>query len=253
MPIWLKRKVQAAEHDPVQAASTTDDVIRIFYDKMNAEGKAWWWVRTTLANPFELVVDDDEGGLYKVAVAFDGEQPIFSEPRRVQVEYVDDPVAAKAGQLVLASYGGPENTGRKRRTPAPTAAQRPTPAAPKPAAAPTAYPPIMARKVEAERRKRDPKRTQARARRAERRRIVRSTAARPQPLRDSAGVAAAGRPSGDGMKAWAAAEERRVAAEGKRWQAEAGMSHNRHRSEADAMAAWRAAEQARMQREVWSR
>lgn len=94
----------------------------------------WWWARDIRIDPAEVIVDDDEGGLWRVPFSTDGTDEVtFSDPVKVREEFVDLPAAAQpdavqtaappsAGQRVLAS-----NLGRPRKaTPeASRAASRP--------------------------------------------------------------------------------------------------------------------------------
>lgn len=117
MPQWLRKKVAAAA--PVQASASLDTVRHAYYEQ--AEGtQAWWWIREVRINPLTLIVDDDEGGLYEVAVNVSGDDEItFGEPVAVKVQYVaasGAPVAtAKPGQIIAASHETPEDSGRTSR------------------------------------------------------------------------------------------------------------------------------------------
>jgi hypothetical protein len=105
MPSWLKRKVEA--RGDVQAQTSLSDVQRTFYDSLGS-GQMWWWIREIRVNPLELIVDDDEGGLYRVPVEIDAQDNIsFGDPAPVKVEYV----AAQRGQLVAASYSDRSEAG----------------------------------------------------------------------------------------------------------------------------------------------
>jgi hypothetical protein len=86
----------------ISASTNMEDVRRSFYDDVATEdsGRFWWWVRAALLDPNELIVDDDEGGLYRVPFSVSGDEVTFSDPIPVKIEYVDAPVAAAR---VLAS------------------------------------------------------------------------------------------------------------------------------------------------------
>ena len=81
------------------ASVEVDDVRRAWYD--HAEGPlAWWWIRAIYLEPAtELIVDDDEGSLYRVPFTIASDDSItFSEPAPVRIEYVDSPAPATAAR-----------------------------------------------------------------------------------------------------------------------------------------------------------
>jgi hypothetical protein len=118
VPNWLHRKndqareVSAAANGggQVQATTSMTDVQREWYESLEGPMN-WWWIRSILVNPFQLVVDDDEGGLYLVDVTVSASDEItFGEPQSVKVEYVaavNSNLAnvRKSGQIAAASYG----------------------------------------------------------------------------------------------------------------------------------------------------
>ena len=117
MPSWLnKKKVAAAQ--PVKA-SVSIDSIRVAYYAQLDRGQTWWWIREMRAEPLELIVDDDEGHLYRVSVTINGEEPEFGEPSMVKIEYVAasgaPTVEQISGQILAASYDDPEASGRTSR------------------------------------------------------------------------------------------------------------------------------------------
>jgi hypothetical protein len=112
------KEVKAAQE--VKATTTTSDIQREWYASLES-GQMWWWIRQVLVNPLQLVVDDDEGGLYLVDVSVDASDNItYAEPQPVKIEYVaasqgnGDLVAAhQDGQIVVASYGEATASGGK--------------------------------------------------------------------------------------------------------------------------------------------
>lgn len=113
MPNWLKKRGGEVAAAGVQAALPLDSVRRAYYESLDAS-QMWWWIREVRVNPLELIVDDDEGGLYRVPVTVSGNDEItFGDPVSVKVEYVE--AATEAGQLVAASYQAPADTGRQVR------------------------------------------------------------------------------------------------------------------------------------------
>lgn len=89
----------------VLAAVEVEDVRRAYYDTLGGD-QAWWWIRAIRLDPEELIVDDDEGGLYRVPFSIKGTDITFSDPVEVRIEYVDTPADVKAdrAQHTLALF-----------------------------------------------------------------------------------------------------------------------------------------------------
>jgi hypothetical protein len=85
----------------IEAQAAVDDVRRCFYDTVAIGDQYWWWIRDMLIDPNELIVDDDDGGLYRMtfAIADDGEVTL-GEPTPVKIEYAD--VSAKQAVAIAA-------------------------------------------------------------------------------------------------------------------------------------------------------
>jgi hypothetical protein len=79
-----------------------DDVRRGYYSSLDPS-QMWWWIRAVYFDPNELIVDDDEGGLYRVPFQSEGEEVSFGEPVQVKIQYVDTPAKTKAAALIRAS------------------------------------------------------------------------------------------------------------------------------------------------------
>jgi hypothetical protein len=124
MPNWLKRTnapgTEVAAAAAVRAQVGLDDIRRSFYDSLDA-GQMWWWIREIRVNPLQLIVDDDEGGLYTVDITVDGSDTVtFGEPTQVKIQYVAagrPQTERQAGQLVAASYGTSDEAGGRQRPP----------------------------------------------------------------------------------------------------------------------------------------
>lgn len=71
----------------IAAALTTEDVRRAYYNQLGP-GQDWWWIRELQLDPLALIVDDDEGGLWRVPVTVSGDDVTFAAPEAVRVEYV---------------------------------------------------------------------------------------------------------------------------------------------------------------------
>lgn len=97
MPIAAARKAVT-----VAASTTTEDIRRAYYDDQPAN--SYTWIREIELDPLTLIVDDDEGGLWRVPVTVAGDAVTFGAPAAVHVEYV--PVAA--GATTSASREGGE-------------------------------------------------------------------------------------------------------------------------------------------------
>jgi hypothetical protein len=102
------RQVSAAEIRAATVLGSTnmDDIRRAYYDQLDAD-QMWWWIRAIYIDPNELIVDDDEGDLYRVPFEVNGEEVTFSEPKSVKIKYVDASlIHASAARAVLAANIG---------------------------------------------------------------------------------------------------------------------------------------------------
>lgn len=104
-PMSVIRSARGKSPEPaasnVQAQVNVDDVRRQYYSELDqTPGTMWWWIRAIYMNPMELIVDDDEGGLYRVGFTIgDDDSVVFSDPAPVKVQYVDAPAAAASQAL----------------------------------------------------------------------------------------------------------------------------------------------------------
>jgi hypothetical protein len=67
---------------------TVEDLRRQFYESLTGD-QAWWWIRAIYLDPNELIVDDDEGSLYRVNFDVNGDEISFEDPKEVKVKYVN--------------------------------------------------------------------------------------------------------------------------------------------------------------------
>lgn len=106
----------APRSNAVTASVSVDDIRRSYYDALSS-AQMWWWVRQVLADPLQLVVDDDEGGLYLVDITVNGDEVTFGEPQPVKMEYVAAArqAIARPGQVVASRYDSPEASGARPR------------------------------------------------------------------------------------------------------------------------------------------
>lgn len=98
------RAARASIPPPVTASVNLEDVRRSFYDQASPE-QFWWWIRAIYIDPNELIVDDDEGGLFRIPFSTgdgDNAEVTFQEAQPVQIQYVDKPKAAASARLRAA-------------------------------------------------------------------------------------------------------------------------------------------------------
>lgn len=85
----------------VTASVNLEDVRRSYYDSLEAS-QMWWWIRAVYLDPNELIVDDDEGELYRVPFTISGEDIEFDDPKQVKIQYVDAPKTKASAALRAA-------------------------------------------------------------------------------------------------------------------------------------------------------
>jgi len=85
------------------AAVDVDSIRRSYYDSLSGE-QMWWWIRSLHIDPAELIVDDDDGTLYRVTYSIASNGDItFGDPAAVQIEYIDKP--KMAASAIRAAHG----------------------------------------------------------------------------------------------------------------------------------------------------
>jgi hypothetical protein len=97
----------------IEAAMNIEDVRTSYYDHLDALGSDyhWWWIRGMRLDPNELVVDDNDGHLFRVPFMVDGDGVGFREPVPVVVDYKDVPAEVAAGIYTEALLGGRQEQG----------------------------------------------------------------------------------------------------------------------------------------------
>ena len=96
---------QAARSGQVLAAGVTEeDVRRAFYADPPVAGP-YPWIRSIELEPFAVIVDVDDGGLWRLPFSIDGTDVTFGQATQVRIEYV----AAGAGATTSASRAGTES------------------------------------------------------------------------------------------------------------------------------------------------
>lgn len=94
----------------VRAAVSVSQLTRSYYDTLT-DAQWWWWIREVRIDPAELIVDDDDGNLFRVPYAIEGDTVVFGEEVEVVIEYVD--VAAAAGQPPVKTPTAPLAQGQR--------------------------------------------------------------------------------------------------------------------------------------------
>jgi hypothetical protein len=97
--------------DKITAAVSVDDVRREYYEQLDS-AQSWWWICRVEVDPMQLIVDDEEGSLYRVTYDPSGSEITFEDPVEVEIVYVDvgSTKAAAAKEAaggegkILASY-----------------------------------------------------------------------------------------------------------------------------------------------------
>lgn len=80
------RKV--ADKVRVAASVEVEDVRREYYDSLTGD-QSWWWIRSVQLDPAQLIVDDDDGNIYRVSYTIGSDSVSFGDPVEVEIEYKD--------------------------------------------------------------------------------------------------------------------------------------------------------------------
>lgn len=90
--------IEATKERPVTITATADrtvvgqvtveDLRRQYYESLSGD-QSWWWIRAIYLDPNELIVDDDEGSLYRVPFDVSGDDVEFGDTKAVKVKYVN--------------------------------------------------------------------------------------------------------------------------------------------------------------------
>jgi len=104
--------IEASEEQPVTVIAagarqvvgqvTVEDLRRQYYESLTGD-QAWWWIRAIYLDPNELIVDDDEGSLFRVTFDVNGEDITFAEPKEVKVKYVNASNGGIAAETINAN------------------------------------------------------------------------------------------------------------------------------------------------------
>jgi len=101
-------KIEAAKGGTLDIAAevNVEDVRRAFYDELQAQedpNKKWWWIRVqqVVSGKGQLIVDDDNGQLYRVEYSVSGEKIKFADPVPVKIQYQDQPADSMAAAAAV--------------------------------------------------------------------------------------------------------------------------------------------------------
>lgn len=73
----------------VDAAVSTSDISRQFYGEWASGDRYWWWLCAILVDPTDLIVEDDDGKLWRLPYTVGDRDVTFGELTEVYIEYVD--------------------------------------------------------------------------------------------------------------------------------------------------------------------
>lgn len=119
--------------DNLQILSTRGEVEAVFGEKLAASGvmaqvdvdkisrayrenkdpdQMWWWIRSMMIEPNELIVEDEEKGqLYRIPYEVKGEDINFSDPVPVKIKYEDKPKQQEKEAASMALCAAMESMG----------------------------------------------------------------------------------------------------------------------------------------------
>jgi hypothetical protein len=74
----------------ITAQVNVDDVRRAFYEALGEmDISSWSWIRAIQLDPNEVIIDDDEGHLFRASFEISGEAVSFGDPAEVKIKYVN--------------------------------------------------------------------------------------------------------------------------------------------------------------------
>jgi hypothetical protein len=99
----------------ITAQVNVDDVRRAFYANLGeTDLSPWSWIRAIQLEPNEIIIDDDEGDLFRASFSIDGEDVEFGDPEQVKIKYVNAEMAkTDVGKSVRASLAQNFTKGRQ--------------------------------------------------------------------------------------------------------------------------------------------
>lgn len=92
----------------ITAQVNVDDVRRAFYNEALGEMdiSPWSWIRAIQLDPNEIIIDDDEGHLYRASFETSGENVTFGDPAEVKIKYVNAATMKAQADVRLAATAG---------------------------------------------------------------------------------------------------------------------------------------------------
>jgi hypothetical protein len=123
-----------AHRTGIVASVDAEDLRREFYNYApQLDLGDWVWIRSIYVDPNELIVDDDDGSLYRVAYSIANDVITFGEPQEVKMNFVTasaglisvEPI--NEGVTVLATFKDKASS-RSLSESEPTTTPKPTPA-----------------------------------------------------------------------------------------------------------------------------
>jgi len=92
----------------VHAAMNIEDVRRAYYATLGDDSESrFWWIRGMQLAPNRLIVDHDDGTLYRVPFSVEDDKVEFGEPVRVNLDYPDVPAPMAASIAASAMLSEP--------------------------------------------------------------------------------------------------------------------------------------------------
>lgn len=89
----------------ITAQVNVDDVRRAFYNEALGEMdiSPWSWIRAIQLDPNEIIIDDDEGHLFRASFETSGENVTFGDPAEVKIKYVNAEMMKAYPHVIAAS------------------------------------------------------------------------------------------------------------------------------------------------------
>lgn len=94
-------EVAGRNSGPVRAAANIDQVRRDFIDWADEQSRYSWWIRELWLDPNYIIVDDDQGNLFRVPFTVTDNAVTFGDAVPVEVSYID--ATPSQGEAVAAS------------------------------------------------------------------------------------------------------------------------------------------------------
>jgi len=107
--------ITAAAERKLSAQVTVEDLRRQWYDATKTEaGGSYWWLRAIYIEPNEVIVDDDEGNLYRQPFTIKDDEVTFGKMKKVKIKYVNashggveaEPINQERAHVALFEPGG---------------------------------------------------------------------------------------------------------------------------------------------------